>query len=315
MRSNLNRKAGEVDVPIKVVLFVLFLALLWGGISVSIKVGLQEFAPFALAGLRYSIGLFVIVLWATSQGESLKPKSGELLRLILFGLLFTGQTTCLNLGTNLTHAGRSVVFVNTHPFFVAIVSHFIVPGDRLGRWKNAGLIIAFSGILIVFWDNLIGGEEGRLAGDFLTLLSGFQLGLLITLTNRLVQSIHPYRLLTSQMMVGVPFFFIFSAIFEGKVGYGFSNPALFAVLYQGVVVAGFCLVAWTLVLKRYPPSRVAVLFFTTPLWGIALSNLLLKEPLTPGLGIGTILVVLGIYLVNRFPNSVSKSKIEKPRQA
>ncbi len=311
MRPKSNQKTGEVDVPVKVVLFVLFLALLWGGISVSIKVGLQQFAPFALAGLRYSIGLFVIALWATSQGVSLKPKTDELLRLLLFGLLFTGQTTCLNWGTNLTHAGRSVVFVNTHPFFVAIVSHFIVPGDRLGRWKTVGLIVAFSGILIVFRDNLIGDTSGHLAGDLLTLLSGFQLGLLITLTNRLVQSIHPYRLLTSQMAVGIPCFFILSAIFEGKVGYGFSNPALFAVLYQGAVVAGFCLVAWTLVLKYYPPSRVAVLFFTTPLWGIALSYVLLKEPLTHGLGIGTPLVVLGIYLVNRFPASVKRRENEK----
>lgn len=108
------------------------------------------------------------------------------------------------------------------------------------------------------------------------------------------------------MMVGVPVFFIFSAIFEGKAGYGFSYPALLAVLYQGVVIAGFCLVAWTLVLKHYPPSRVAVLFFTTPLWGIALSYLLLKEPVTTGLGIGTPLVMLGIYIVNRSPNRARK---------
>ncbi len=306
MHSETNQKADEFDVPMKIILFVLFLALLWGGISVSIKVGLQEFEPFALAGLRFSIGLLLIAGWATSQGVSLRPQSGEFLRLLLFGLLFTSQTTCLNWGTNLTHAGRSVVFVNTHPFFVAIISHFIVPGDRMGRWKTAGLIVAFSGIVFVFWDNLIGGAGGRLAGDFLTLFSGFQLGLLITLTNRLVQSIHPYRLLTAQMMVGVPVFFIFSAIFEGKAGYGFSYPALLAVLYQGVVIAGFCLVAWTLVLKHYPPSRVAVLFFTTPLWGIALSYLLLKEPVTTGLGIGTPLVMLGIYIVNRSANRARK---------
>ncbi len=304
MHSETNQKASEFDIPMKVVLFVLFLALLWGGISVSIKIGLQEFAPFALAGLRYSIGLLLIAGLATSQRVSLKPQSGEIFRLLLFGLLFTSQTTCLNWGTNLTHAGRSVVFVNTHPFFVAIISHYIVPGDRLGRWKTAGLILAFCGVVIVFWDNLFGGVRGRLTGDFLTLFSGFQLGLLITLTNRLVQSIHPYRLLTSQMMVGVPCFFIFSAIFEGKAGYGFSYPAFLAVLCQGVVIAGFCLVAWTLVLKHYPPSRVAVLFFTTPLWGIALSYLLLKEPVTSGLGIGTALVMLGIYIVNRFPDSV-----------
>ena len=89
-----------------------------------------------------------------------------------------------------------------------------------------------------------------------------------------------------------------SMIFEGRAGYGFSYPALFGILYQGIVIGGFCFVSWALVLKRYPPSRISALFFTTPLWGITLSHLLLAEPLTAGLGIGAILVACGIFIVN-----------------
>ena len=233
MHPKKSHKPDQGAIPIKVILFVLFLALLWGGNSVSLKIGLQEFAPLASAGLRFSIGLLLIAGWALSHSISLKPQPHEYLPLFLLGVLFTTQVVCFNWGTNLTHAGRAGVMINTHPLFVAVIAHFVVPGDRLTRWKTVGLIVAFGGILIVFRDNLIDGDRGRLAGDLLTLCSGFLLGLLIVVTNRLVQYINSYRLLTSQMIIGVLIFFILSGIFEGKAGYGFSYPALLAILYQG----------------------------------------------------------------------------------
>jgi len=67
------------------------------------------------------------------------------------------------------------------------------------------------------------------------------------------------------------------------------------------VIAGFCFVAWTLILKHYSPSRLAVLFFTTPIWGITLSHFFLAEPVTIGLGAGSVLVAIGIYTVNQSP--------------
>jgi drug/metabolite transporter (DMT)-like permease len=294
------------SIPIKVILFVLFLAMLWGGNAVSLKIGLQEFGPLASAGFRFLIGLTLISGWAAINGISLKPQRQEILPLFLLSILFTTQIACFNWGTNLTHASRAAVMINTYPLFVAAIAHFVVPGDRLTRWKSVGLLCAFGGILIVFRDNLAEGQGGKLPGDLLTLLAGFQLGMLIVATNRLIQHIHPYRLLTSQMFFGTPIFFILSWIFEGRDGYGFSYPALFAILYQGAVVAGFCFVAWTLILKRYPPSRLSALFFTTPLWGIMLSHLLLNEPITAGLGIGAGCVAVGIYAVNRSPNRQKK---------
>jgi drug/metabolite transporter (DMT)-like permease len=288
-------------IPVKVILFVLFLAMLWGGNTVALKIGFQEFMPLASAGLRFSVAALLIIVWAYANRISLWPKPHERFSLFLIGLLFTLQIICFNWGTDLTRAGRAAVMIHTYPLFIAFIAHFLVPGDRLRFWKSVGLIVAFGGIVMVFLDNLSGGFRGYLIGDLLILSSGLQLALLIVLTKRLVQHIDPYRLLASQMIVGIPVFFGLSMVFEGRAGFGFSYPALFAILYQGIVVGGFCFVGWTLVLKHYLLSRMSVLFFTTPLWGITLSYLLLAEPLTLGLGIGAVFVALGIYIVNQAP--------------
>lgn len=294
-------QTSQTIIPPRVILFVLFLAMLWGGNAVSLKIGLQEFSPFASAGLRFTIGLVLIASWASAHGISVKPQRHEYLRLFLCALLFITQIAALNVGADFTRAGRTAVMTNTYPLFVALIAHFVVPGDTMTRRKALGLAFAFGGICFVFRDNFIGGAGDFLLGDLLTLLGGFLLGLLIVVTNRLIQNINTYCVLVSQMVIGVPVFFTLSAIFEGKAGYGFSFAALFAILYQGAGIAGFCFVAWTLLLKDYPPSRLSVFFFTTPLWGILLSNLLIGEPITAGLTIGAALVALGIYTINRSP--------------
>ncbi len=289
--------------PVKIVLLVLFLAFLWGGGALSVKIALRDFAPLALAGLRFSIALLLIVCWARLCGIAIRPRTRDFPSLFLMGMLFASQIVCFNWGTNLTYAGRSAVMINTYPLFVGAVAHFLLPEDRLTGWKALGLILSFGGIVMVFWDNLVSRHQGHLIGDLLTLCSGFQLGLLSVLTKRLLRSIDVYQLLISQMTFGVVAFFVLSAIFEGRAGYGFSYPALIAVLYQGAVVGAFCFVVWMLVLKRYSASRMAVLFFSTPLWGITLSHFFLGEPITPGLGIGAVAVAFGICIVNLAPQS------------
>ncbi len=286
-------------IPPRIILLVLFLAMLWGGNAVAIKIGLEVFAPLASAGIRFAVGLCLIAGWAWRRHIPLKPRSGEHLPLLALGLLFFLQIIFFNWGVNLTHAGRASVLINTYPLFVAAIAHFVVPDDHLTHRRMIGLCLAFGGILMVFWDSFTGGDRGLLVGDLLTLGSGFLLGLLIVLTNRLVQHINPYRLLMWEMLIGVPGFFLLSGVLEGRAGYGFSYLAMWALLYQGVVVAGFCFVAWTSILKYYSPSRLAVLFFTTPLWGIMISHFLLGEPITIGLGIGAAFVALGIHIVTR----------------
>jgi drug/metabolite transporter (DMT)-like permease len=72
-----------------------------------------------------------------------------------------------------------------------------------------------------------------------------------------------------------------------------------AIAYQAVVVGVFCFLTWFSILKRHSPSRLTVLFFTAPLWGLLASYLLLGEGISSGLAIGGGMVALGIFLVNR----------------
>ncbi len=290
--SNRNPDAG-------IIALVLLLAMLWGGNSVAIKIGLEDFPPLMLAGLRFIIGIAAVTGWALFQRVRIRMEPGEFVPLIYISFIFFIQIIALNVGTHYTTSSRSIVLNSTYPLFTTLLAHFMVRGDRLTVLKTLGILLAFVGVTVTYMESLNLASRDYLIGDTVVLASGALLGLRVVTTKVLVQSIHPYRLLIWSMLFSLPWFFILSLIFEQGWEYQVSLSSVTAILYQGLVVAGFCFVAWTSILRHYRASRLVVLFFVTPLFGVVLSNVLLGETLGFELISGAVLVAAGIYLVNR----------------
>ena len=281
----------------KIIALSLLLAFLWGGNSPSIKVGLDDFPPMALAFFRFVIGLVVVGSWSLYRRVSLGLQRGELPRLLLLTAIFILQIICLNTGTKYTTASRSTIFINVYPFFTALFAHFWIPGERLSIPKTLGIIVAFSGVFITVAPNL-GEGETSIIGDILVLVSGCFLGLRVVVTKLLVQAIHPYRLLVWYLSLSLPCYAVMNLILERGEPMQLTLASTAALLYQGGVIAGYCFLAWTSILERYSASKLVVLFFATPLSGVLFSYLVLGDELTLHLLGGAILVAAGIYLVN-----------------
>jgi drug/metabolite transporter (DMT)-like permease len=287
------------SIPFRTTMTVLLLAALWGGNVVAIKIGLRGIPPLAAAGIRFCIALPLVALWARLRSVSVKPRAGEIFPLLVIALLFTFQIAVLNWGTRLTLAGRATVILHTYPVFVAFLAHFMIPGERLSWYRLVGVILAFAGIVAVFWEKLALGTGETVPGDLLCLGSAFLLGLLNVLLKRYLQTIDEARVLVWEMIIGVPLFFALHLLFDRGSAFTFSPDVVTALLYQGVIVGVFCFLIWLSILKRHSPSRLTVLFFTAPLWGLLASYLLLGEGISIGLAVGAGMVALGIFLVNR----------------
>lgn len=288
------RPPRELDAT--AVVFVLLLSLLWGTNVVAIKVGLADAPPLRLAWMRFIIGGLVVLGWARATRASLRLVPGEPFPLLGLGLLFTVQLGLLNIGTSLTSAGHAVVLLNTYPIHIALLAHFWVPGDRLTPRRLGGLLLAYSGVVVLFVQQLFGAT--LLAGDLIILLSAFLLGVRTIVLNRQVQRIDSTKLLLAQVVVGVPLFFVLSNLFE-TAPYRLTAPLAWSLLYQGVVAAGFNFILNLWLLRRYKPSALASFFLATPLFGVAVSRLVLAEPITPALALATLLVAGGVGVANR----------------
>lgn len=274
-------------------------AILWGGNSVAIKMALSGVSPLFLAGMRFMLGGLFVAGWAWFSRSQLGLQPGELGRILRLIVLFVSQIYLLNAGTHHTLAGRSTVLISAYPFFTALFAHFFIAGDPASRSRFFGMALSFSAVIVVFAESFATNRLDYLLGDGLVLASACLLGARQVYTKRLAQNIQPVRLLVWQALISLPIFFGASLIVEPSPRMSLSTPVVAGVLYQGVIVAGFCFLVMTGLLKRYKASRIGIFGFITPLIGVGLSSVLLNEPVSPALIGSVVLVGIGIAIANR----------------
>ena len=283
----------------KILIFVVLIVSLIGGGPLAVKIGLQGFPPLKMALFRCILGVIAVGGIGFYYGMSMRMRFEELRRLLLIAALYTLHTITLNVGTELTTAARATIFFTLYPIFTVIFGHFWLPDDRLSGKKVLGVLAAFGGVFVALAPNLQqGGTIEYFIGDLIVILAACFLALRITLTKVFVQEIYPHRLLVWLLGLNIPCFWVLSYLFErGKpIEWTFTSGA--GLLYQGWVVTGFCFLGLTSVLRTYRASKLVVFSFLMPVSGVLFSYLFLGEELTLSVLAGTVLVAVGIYLVN-----------------
>jgi drug/metabolite transporter (DMT)-like permease len=276
------------------------LCALWGLGQVAIKVGNTGISPLLHAGLRSTGAAILVIGWCHWRGIRLVRRDGTWRPGIAAGALFAVEFLLLYVGLEYTTAARSVVFLNTSPFFVALGAHMVLANDRLTITKSVGLLAAFSGVAIAFSDGLHAPTMRMLLGDAMALAAALAWGATTVLikATRLAR-IEPERTLLYQLVVSAVAL-IAASLAIGEAGINDPSPlVLSALAYQTIIVAFISYIAWFWFIAHYPASRVSSFIFLTPVFGVFAGALLLREPITTRLIVALALIAAGIYITNR----------------
>ncbi|UCC68338.1 MAG: DMT family transporter [Armatimonadota bacterium] len=280
------------------VLLAVVINMLWGTNPIALKIALRSLPPIGSAGIRFAVAAVGVWLWCRATGVPVAPRRGEVPWLAAVGVFFVLQISTFTLGVYWGTASHSTVLLNTYPFFVLALAHFLIPGDRATIGRAAAVAAAFSGVVVLFAGEWGSWEGTNLLGDIVQLTSAFILGSQVVFLKHAVARVHAERVVLWQMTIGAAAFLLYSLAFEDLAGARPSAESLSAVIYQGVMIGTVCFTVWTLLIRRYAASRVAVFGFISPLVGVALSALVLGEVLGPTLLISAVLVAAGIILAN-----------------
>ncbi len=278
---------------------VVGLCLLWGLSQVSIRAANSGVGPIFQAAVRSIIASTLVVAWARFRGLPLVHRDRTLLHGLAIGLLFGTEFAFVYLGLNFTTASHGVILLYTAPFFVALGAHWLLPAEPLTGRKLAGLMLAFSGVVVTLWDSLGHPTRVQLLGDVLSLTGGILWAATSLYLKRVVQtSMTPSQMLFYQLGFSAVQLTAMSLLFEPRLVWDPSPLVLGCIAYQGIVVAFASYLAWFWLIQHYPISNVSGFTFFTPLFGILFGGLLLHEPLTAKLLLGGGLVTGGMVLVN-----------------
>jgi drug/metabolite transporter (DMT)-like permease len=299
MSSNeMNPSAGRRLTP-GAVAWMLMLCLSWGFNQVAVKLALPDVPPMLQALVRSAGALPVLLLIAWLRGVRMFERDGTLVAGMFAGLLFGVEFVLLFHGLKLTSASRAVVFLYGAPFFVAFGSYQFL-GERLRASQWGGLALSFIGVALAIGVPQADVDASVLLGDLLVVGAGALWAgtTLVVKATPLLQA-PPEKALGYQLAVSVPILGV-SAWVSGETLTRIPGPlALSLLAYQTIWVVGLTFLIWFALVKTYSASKLSAFSFITPLFGVVAGYVIMHDTLTPIFGVAAVLVMAGLYLVNR----------------
>lgn len=305
---------GAEPLGVSSVALILLTVVFWGGTPVAISYSVDALPPITVAGLRFLLAACFMAVWCRLEGQDLRLRSGQRQYAFITGTLLFVQISLFHWGIAESTSSHATLFINTFIFWVAAIEHFITRTTRLTPGKLTGLLTAAFGVVLILIDTdepataNSAADVATFTGDLLLLGSGFLLGIKIIYTKHAVKFVEPDKLIFWHDVVGVVLFAACAGLVETVTPDKIDAPAIWGLLYQGLVVAGFCFGIQARLLRKHAASNISVFSFATPLFGIAAAVLFRGDPLSPWLAVSGICVAAGILLVNASPGEASRRR-------
>jgi len=284
---------------LKAVVILIIVTLLWGFNHPAIKISNQGVSPIFASTLRSIVASICGLIYCLRKGEKVFHKDVMLFHGVMVGLLFGVEFACIYFGLLYTDAARSVLFVYLSPFVVAIGAHFFLKGDRLTFPKILGLVLAFTGIFVVFGGRPRAAKAGMYFGDILQIAAGVLWGATTLYIKKfMAKKVEPINTFFYQLFFSIPILLVVSIILEPKWIHKVDPYVVGSLFYQSVIIAFITYFVWFKLIHEYSVSRLSAFTFLTPIFGVLFGVFFLHEELTVSLRIGLPLVSAGIFLVN-----------------
>ncbi len=283
----------------KAVFYTILAGALWGTSFPIIKIGLAYTDPFAFLFWRFLVASVVLVI-AMLFMRKLEFKKADWKLLVFLGAANAAGYLLQYVGMNYTTAAKAALFINLSAMWVALLSPKLL-GERFSRKKIFGVLFGLVGIVFVStnldFQSLMGGQ---IVGDVMLVVSGFAWAVFMVYNKRLLNT---STSATFQSMTWVLVFTMLSILpfsfLAGSRFFALSGSAWLAVFYTAIVCWVIPYYLWLEGLKHLSASTSTVLLLSEIVVAVAVSILVLKEPITVFSTIGAFFIVIAIALVSR----------------
>jgi len=281
---------------------MLVLCFIWGFQQIVIKLAAPDVSPVMQVAMRSAIAALCVGVLMYRRGERIFFRDPTWRPGLLVGMLFGLEYLLIGEGLRFTTASHMVVFLYTAPIFVALALQWKMPSERMAWFQWMGVLLAFVGVAVMFLGRETDSSQGAqmILGDLLGLLGGVAWGATTVAIRLSPLSREPAtKTLQYQMVVGSLFLFI-SALLLDQFQFRPTPIAWASLMFQGVLISFITYLAWFWLLRKYLASRLSVLSFLTPLFGVVFGILILDDPVTLPFLVGTLLVLTGIVMVSGY---------------
>ena len=296
-----NRKSKLLTNPFIIAVVALFCCALWGSATPFIKTGYALMLPekdvpgtILFAGLRFFLaGILTVAVYCIARRKLLFPKRENLGRIAVLSSFQTViQYLFFYIGLANTTGVKGTVLSASNAFFCLLVASLIFRTEKLTLKKIIACILGFAGIVIINLDGL--DLNMNFTGDCFCFFSSVSYAFSSVMIKLFSKDEDPVVISGYQFIIGGIFMIAAGLIFGGAIAVS-SVTGLLVLLYLSCLSA-VAYALWGILLKHNPVSKVSIFSFTTPVFGVILSSLMLTE--ASNLLITLTLVSVGIIILN-----------------
>lgn len=274
----------------------LFLACLWGGSFLFVRMTVPEFGPLPVASLRLGIASLVLLPFMLARGGArwVRPHLGALTVTATFNSALPFALYAWAMVT-LT-AGYASILNAAAPLFGAIAG-YLWWRERLTGAQIGGLVLGFGGVVLLAWNKLDFGVGGAGLAVLAATLGSLQYG-----------AVSPYikdrlggvpALVTSSVSVGLASLMLAPLALLAWPARMPSPQAWLALAALGALCTGAGYALFYRLLARIGAARAITITFLTPVTGTLWGALFLDEPVTFEMLAGGAVILAGTALVTQ----------------
>lgn len=286
--------------------FLAYLALgavcvIWGTTYLALRVGVTQFPPFLFSGIRFILAgpLLLAILFAL--GKFRRPTWKVIRQQAISGLLLcTFGVGIVGWSEMYVSSGLAAIICSVMPIWVMLINFTIASDDSPAFPVVLGLIIGLSGIVLIFGEHVGDfSNPGYTPGIITTFLGNICWAIGTVWVKRRTEATDPFLAAGLQMLFGGLFLLPMSLLFDNYQSIHTNGNILFALAYLILFGSVAAYASYSYAIRNLPMTLVSLYAYINPIVAVVLGALLLHEKLNFRIGVGILITLGGIYVVNR----------------
>ncbi len=275
--------------------------------------GVMEVPALQLACIRQFCAGAIFILFFLLYKKLPLPTAKQFRWLFVMSIiLFVSANGLSTWGIKYIPAGLGALIGALYPLCVVIIEKVFFKSKRMTVLTLLGLFLGIAGIALVFYENAFRATGPNfLFGVTLSIIAmlSWSAGTIFIARNKV--EINPYYGVGWQMIISSAILLIITQATMPVVPLSqLSTKFWLVVLYLVVLGSLLAFIAFIYSLKKLPAAISSLYAYVNPIVAMVCGYIFLKEKLSSNIFIGSIITLIGVFLVNYSVKRAEKIEIE-----
>jgi drug/metabolite transporter (DMT)-like permease len=286
-----------MSLRLKISFGFIIICILWGSSWAATKLALEAIPPFLGLGIRFSIASIILGVIIITQRLRVPHDTGFWkLIFILCTASFMIPFVLFYWAQMYVDSGLASVLFSTFPLWVAILSHYFLPYEKITFPRILGLGLGFLGIIVIFENGLSHVNMFILIGMGAIITGAMIQAYGLVALRRFGSNMHPVMLNFWPMIFCTIPLFVISGITEDYSSIVWDTKAIGSLMYLSLFCTVITFIVYFWLVKHVEVVVLSLSAFITPIIALLISVAIMDERLTTTTLFGSCIVLSGVAI-------------------